>query len=451
MSNTSSNMRIAYLINQYPRVSHSFIRREIQALETLGFDVQRYSLRPADRDELPDPDDQPELNKTRTVLAQGPLRLLWAMLQALVARPRLFALTLALALRCAWRSHRGLIAHLVYLAEACLLHRWLSASDADHLHAHFGTNSATVAMLTSALGGPPFSVTVHGPEEYDKPEALALGEKIRRAAFIAAISDFGRSQLVRWCEPEHWSRVHVVRCAVDTAFLGRATPVPDNANLTCVGRIGYEKGQLLLIEAIARLVADDFPPHLTLVGDGPLRHVVERRIDELAVRDHVTVTGWRSGAVVRQHILDARAMVLPSFAEGLPVVIMEALALHRPVLSTYVAGIPELIEPGVNGWLIPAGSVDALTDALRTVLTTPVDELRAMGEAGAACVARRHHAPTEAATLAALFRRGRAPSADLPSAEPVPRSAIPAPLASNASTAAISRQHTPGRDDGVGA
>ena len=286
-----------------------------------------------------------------------------------------------------------------------MLVHWCAAAEVRHVHAHFGTNSTTVALLCHALGGLTYSFTVHGPEEFDKVEAIALTEKIERAAFVVAISSFGRSQLYRWCRLKHWSKIHVVHCGVDDSFLGQPlTPVPAAHRLVCVGRLCEQKGQLLLMEAAAKLVAEGLQFKLVLVGDGPLRSTIEAQIAQAGLRDTVEITGWASGAEVRQHILAARAMVLPSFAEGLPVVIMETLALGRPVVTTYVAGIPELVQPGASGWLVPAGSVEALVAAMRSVLQSPVEVLEKMGRLGAAQVAQNHTVEIEAKKLAALFQ-----------------------------------------------
>jgi glycosyltransferase involved in cell wall biosynthesis len=287
--------------------------------------------------------------------------------------------------------------------------KWLRDGGVTHVHAHFGTNSTTVAMLCHELGGPPYSFTAHGPEEFDKPQFLGLTEKIERAAFVVAISAFGRSQLYRWCGHEHWPKVHVVHCGVDDAFLG-ATPAPAPAapRLACVGRLPEQKGQLLLVRAAAELAREGTPVEIVLVGDGALRGPIESLAKAEHLNGHLRVTGWASNDEVRQQLLASRALVLPSFAEGLPVVIMEALALGRPVISTYVAGIPELVEPGVSGWLVPPGSIQALVGAMREALTAPTSRLDEMGRAGAARVAQRHDARTEAAKLAELFRGSRA-------------------------------------------
>jgi glycosyltransferase involved in cell wall biosynthesis len=400
-------MKVAYLVNQYPHVSHSFIRREIAALEAQGVAVERFSVRPSSAD-LVDPADRAEQQRTQVLLRAGLTGLLASLLWIALSRPLRWCSALFLTVRLGRRSERGVLRHLIYLAEACLLVRRLRRCGAQHLHAHFGTNSAAVALLAHRLGGPAYSFTVHGPEEFDRPDNLSLKEKIENAAFVVAISDYGRSQLYRWCGYEHWPKVNVVRCGVDAAFLGNGPqPIPDTNRLVCVGRLSEQKGQLLLLEALGRLAGEKVSFEMVLAGDGPMRAVIEQRIQRLGLQRQVRITGWLSNDAVRQEILAARVFVLPSFAEGLPVVLMEALALGRPVVTTYVAGIPELVENGVNGWLIPAGSVSALTDALRQALPTPTEQLAQMGQAGAKRVAAMHDAAREATKLAGLFQDKR--------------------------------------------
>jgi glycosyltransferase involved in cell wall biosynthesis len=397
-------MTIAYLINQYPKVSHSFIRREITALEAQGIQVARFAIRSC-ASELVDEADKLELEKTRFVLDVGIIGLLLSLLYIAIIRPVRFLSAFWLALKISRRSEQGILRHLVYLAEACVLLGWFSELSITQVHAHFGTNSTTVAMLCHALGGPPYSFTVHGPEEFDKSLILALEEKINRAAFVVAISSFGKSQLYRWCKHEQWSKIHLIHCGVDRSFLGQTfTPIPNQPRLVCIGRLEEQKGHLLLIEAAGRLAAEGLKFQLVLVGDGSLRPQIENRIALLNLQNHVEITGWISNSQVKQHLLDSRALVLPSFAEGLPVVIMEALALGRPVISTYVAGIPELVKHGNCGWLVPPASVDALTSVMRTALQTSVAELEQMGKAGVALVAQQHDVAVEASKLAALFQ-----------------------------------------------
>ena len=401
---TWSLVKICYLVNQYPKVSHTFIRREIQALEGRGVEVVRYSVRRV-AEPLADPADQAEQERTRVVLDGGKEGLAAAMARVAVSRPARFAEASAMAARIGVGSERGLAIHGAYLGEACVLLEWMRDEGVQHVHAHFGTNSATVAMLVHALGGPPFSFHVHGPEELDKPDLISLSEKILRARFVCAISSFCRSQLYRRTPYDQWDKIQIVRCGVEPAFLeGDGRPYPTVPRLVSVGRLNEQKGQILLVEALGRIAKEGLDVELVLVGDGEMRADVEAAIARHGLQTKIRITGWASGDVVREEILSARAMVLPSFAEGLPVVIMEALGLGRPVLSTYVAGIPELVTPE-NGWLVPAGSVEHLVDALREVLATSPERLDAMGTSGRAAVLERHDVRVTAAALHALLDR----------------------------------------------
>jgi glycosyltransferase involved in cell wall biosynthesis len=175
-----------------------------------------------------------------------------------------------------------------------------------------------------------------------------------------------------------------------------------------VGRLCEQKGQALLVEAVRLLASRGVEFELVLAGDGEMRAELERLIAAFSLQERVRITGWISSARVREEMLAARVLVLPSFAEGLPVVLMEAMALGRPVVTTYVAGIPELVLAGECGWLIPAGDVQALAAAIEDVLARAPDALQAMGDAGRRRVLARHDADVEAAKLAALFQRAAA-------------------------------------------
>jgi len=398
-------MRIAYFINQYPKVSHSFIRREILALEAQGVQVSRYAVR-GWADEVVDPADRAEQGRTRYLLQRGLLGLLPAVLACVFAAPARFVAALKLALQSSRGADRPWPLHLAYLAEACQMVRWLQQNPVNHVHAHFGTNSAEVVMLAHALGGPGYSFTVHGPEEFDKPAALHLARKMAHSRFVVAISSYGRSQLWRWLPHAHWPKVQVVHCGLDAAFHQvPQVPVPQTPRLVCVGRLCEQKGQMLLVQA-ARLLRDAGQPlELVLAGDGEMRPDIEHLVGQYGLQQQVRITGWVSAEQVRAEMQAARALVLPSFAEGLPVVIMEAMALHRPVLSTYVAGIPELVQPGQHGWLFPAGDLYALARAMRECLQASPEALLAMGQAAHQRVLQRHDVATEAGKLATLFRQ----------------------------------------------
>jgi glycosyltransferase involved in cell wall biosynthesis len=403
-------MRLAYLINQYPTVSHSFIRREILALERQGHEVLRIAVRGWDKTP-PDASDRQEKIRTRYLLQGGAGPLLGALLKRFMRSPRALARALALTVAVSRHAERPWAVHLVYLGEACLLVDWLEQAGITHLHAHFGTNSTTVAMFAHAVGGPPFSFTVHGPEEFDKPAAIALPEKIRRAQFVTAISSFGRSQLLRQAGHADWHKIKVVHCGLDATYGAAAVcEQPSAPRFVCVGRLCEQKGQLLLIEAARRLRERGTVFELVLAGDGDMRAQIERLIAASNLQGSVRITGWLDGAQVRAEILAARALVLPSFAEGLPVVIMEAMALGRPVISTYIAGIPELVRPGEHGWLAPAGDVNALVEAMQACLAAPEGERERMGMAARERVRERHNVDVEAARLVELFEEAAAAS-----------------------------------------
>ncbi|HSH54730.1 MAG TPA: glycosyltransferase [Methylotenera sp.] len=395
--------KIAYFINQYPKVSHSFIRREILALEKQGYEVVRIALRGWDAD-IVDAEDARERQQTKYVLQAGLFGLFIAVLKALFTAPLKFFSALKFALKMGIRADRSWPYHLIYLAEAAQVLAWLKDEDVQHIHAHFGTNSTEVVMLARLLGGPSYSFTVHGPEEFDKTTFLYLKEKIHHAAFVVGISSYTRSQLYRWADYSDWHKIHVVHCGLESSFHDvHPQPITQSPRLVCVGRICEQKGQLLLVNAFNLLAKKCIPFELVLAGDGEMREEIEGLISKYGLKKHITITGWISSEQVREQILAARALVLPSFAEGLPVVIMEALALRRPVLTTYVAGIPELVRDGKSGWLFPAGDVDELARVLEEFLTTPIYQLEAMGNAGYQRVLERHSIDTEAAKLSQLF------------------------------------------------
>jgi colanic acid/amylovoran biosynthesis glycosyltransferase len=397
-------LKIAYLINQYPKISHAFIRREILALERQGIDIQRIALRGWNT-EILDSEDKIERERTQYVLKGGIAALLGGMVRVVAGAPMKFFSGLSLALQNARRADRPLRFHIACLAEACIVLLWIRASGATHLHAHFGTNAAEVAMLVRALGGPPYSFTVHGPEEFDKPEFLHIKEKVRDAAFVVAITDFAASQLYRWIEYIHWPKIKVVHCGLEPAFHQNAPPTVgiERRRFVSLGRLSAQKGQLLMVEAANALIRMGVDFELVIVGDGELRAEIEALIAKYSLQDRVRLLGSVSTDTLRSEILKARAMVLPTFAEGLPMVIMEAMALRRPVLSTYVAGIPELVVPGKSGWLFPAGSLDALVTAVQDCLAQSDEDMRAMGEFAHFRALERHSIDTEARKLVVLF------------------------------------------------
>jgi len=391
------------LINQYPKVSHSFIRREILEAESQGIEVFRIAIRGWDTP-LADPLDFTERSRTTYVLQRGLLPLTAAVFSAL-RQPRAFLRALGAAVRMSRRSIRPLPYHLVYFAQACRIKQILKDKSVAHLHAHFGTNSAEVAMLLRLLRGPPYSFTVHGADEADNGKYLHLDAKVRHAKFVAAVSAYTRAQLFRHISHADWDKVHLVHCGLDRpAFANpRTTDVAEDPVVLCIGRLSAEKGHLILLDAFGRIAARHPKARLVIAGDGPLRPLVETRIADLGLQSRVHITGWISNETVHAEILAARVVVQPSFQEGLPVVLMEAMASCRPVISTYVAGIPELVIPEETGWLVPAGDVDALAEAMDESLRLTKDALRKMGVVAHERVRQRHCISREVEKLVGLF------------------------------------------------
>lgn len=398
-----SARRVAYLVNYYPKVSHSFIRREILELERQGVVVERLALRGWDG-EVVDPLDRAEQARTRYTLQAGCAALIGASLAVLVRRPARFLTALRAALALARGGLRPWPYHLAYLAQACVIARWLEANPVAHLHAHFGTNSAEIALLVKLLGGPAYSFTVHGMDEFDHARALHLATKVCQSAFAVGVSAYSRSQLLRIVPPAHWGKVKVIGCGLEEDyFVAEPPPLPPVPVFLCVARLSAEKAHLILLDAFAAVRRDHPQARLVLAGDGEMRGAIEARIAALGLDGAVEITGWVDAAAVRARIAAAHALVCPSFIEGLPVVIMEAAAMGRAVIATYVAGIPELVEPGTTGWLVPAGDSARLARAMGESAAAAPDRLNAMGRAGQARCRQDHAIATEAAKLRALY------------------------------------------------
>jgi glycosyltransferase involved in cell wall biosynthesis len=397
-----ARLRIAVFTNAYPTISHTFIRNEIVALERQGIEVTRLTIRPGPASAVEEA-DRVEADRTLALMTGGGLRLAGSVAARFARSPRRFLSALRLTLSEPQRA-AGRWRALAYFVQACRLADVMERTGVTHVHVHFGTNPAAIARLAGRLGDLTYSMTVHGPDEFDAPAALHLRAKIADARLVVAISDYGRSQLMRWARPADWPRIRVVRCGVASAFHKDAGENDGlrSATLVCVARLSAQKGLPLLLDAAA-LVARDRALSLRIVGDGELRAELTARIAALGLSDHIHLLGWRSVSEVRRELLAARALVLPSFAEGLPIVLMEAMALGRPVIATAIAGIPELVDDRV-GWLVRAGSAGALADAMHGALDAQPGVLAGMAALGRERVRRDHDVDRNARRLAALLR-----------------------------------------------
>jgi glycosyltransferase involved in cell wall biosynthesis len=394
---------VAYLTGEYPRATDTFIQREVAALRARGLTVETCSIRRTGVEHHVGEEQRSEAARTFHVLEQTgkPLRSLKAHLAALRAPGRYLR-----ALRLAWKTApggiKGHIYNLIYFAEAVVLADHMRRRGVVHLHNHIAKSSCTVAMLASAVSGIPYSFTLHGPDIFFEPYHWRLDEKIARAAFVACISHFCRSQAMIFSAPAHWDRLHIVHCGVDPALYDRPR-ASQGKRLLFVGRLAAVKGVPVLFRAL-RDVGPDHPDlHLTLIGDGPERRALEDQARAMGLSGMVTFAGYKGQAEVAQALRETDILVLPSFAEGLPVVLMEALAARVPVLTTRIAGVGELVEDGISGRLVAPGDPVALTDALCAMLDATPEERAAMGAAGRARVVAEFDSVTEAGKLAALI------------------------------------------------
>src|SRR6056297_2561368 len=383
--------RIAYLTGEYPRATDTFIQREVASLRARGLKVETCSMRRTGAEHHTGPEQRTEAAGTFHVLEAT---LSWRLVGAHLAAWRRPGAWLR-ALRLAWRTRPGGIKptlyQFVYLAEAAVLAQHLRTRGLTHLHNHIAKSSCTVAMLASEMSGIPYSFTLHGPDIFYEPYRWRLDEKIARARFVACISHFARSQAMAFSDPQHWAKLHIVHCGVDPVrYDGPAPEVP--GHLLFVGRLASVKGVPVLLEALQGLIAEYPDLRLTLVGDGPERAALEARAQGLG--EHVNFVGYKSQDEVAALLREATLLVLPSFAEGLPVVLLEALAARVPVVTTRIAGVAELVENGESGLLVPPGDVVALRAALSRVLGDPEMRARMVVEFAS---------ESEAAWLAALF------------------------------------------------
>jgi len=396
---------IAYLTSVYARAGDTFIRREVEELRRLGWTVHTFSIRRADESEQVSEEILREQSTTDYILERGAWRLLLSLARTALRSPRRLFRAVQQARRVRAPGIRSWLWHIFYLGEAAYLGERLEALGVSLLHDHISMSSATVAMLASTLAGVPFSMTVHGPHDFMEARHWALAEKISASSLTVVISEFGKSQCMLFAHPREWHKLAVVRCGLDDVAHVAPKASQNSSRLVCVGRLSPEKGQVLLVEAVALLAPAGIRAEIVFVGDGPARQEIEQRAAALGVSDRVRLVGWQSSAEVREWISGSLALVLPSFAEGIPVVLMEAMALKRPVVSTYVGGIPELVRDGESGWLVPAGSAEALASAIRELLAAPAERLEGMGECGRLRVLEQHDSTTEVRKLDALFRR----------------------------------------------
>ena len=367
----------AYLVSRYPSVTHTFVTGEVRALRATGIRVETATVRRVPEDEALSAADRQERERTWALLPAPPLRFAGSHAAALARAPLAYLSTLVAAVRMAHAGGRARLWQIFYFAEAMMLWRWMRRRQVRHVHVHHANVSADVAMLAcryaNRAGAHPrwtWSITIHGPTELFDVDAHKLAQKVADASAVVCISDFARSQVAALVDPATLAKVHTVRCGIDLpAFRPPAERAGSSAEILCVAAMSRRKGHVVLLEALPGVVKKVPAARLTLAGDGPEREFLEKRASDLGVADAVRFLGAVEHDRMPALYEAADVFCLPSFAEGIPIVLMEAMAMEIPVVATRIMGVPELVEHERSGLLVPPARADLLADALVRLLT----------------------------------------------------------------------------------
>lgn len=395
--------KIAYIISQYPAINHTFMLREARQMAAAGWDLGRFSIRQPDRpaDKLA-PEELDELRRTRYVKTAGVPEILRTHLSTFASRPFRYLSVLWWIL---WKGHRDLRSILqrgFYFGEAVVLGRWLTEGGYGHVHSHY---SPLVAMLIGRLFPITYSMTVHGPDEFLDPKGSLLAEKISGSLFTVAISFFARSQMMMHSAAADWAKIHPCYLGVpEPARVQPKSDPPESAPLRflCVGRLAPVKGQHILVEAAHRLAATGRDFVITIAGGGPELKFLRNRVEQLGLSSRVLIPGFVSQEELDRLYAEADVFVLPSFAEGLPGVLMEAMSAGTPCVTTYVNGVPELVEDGRTGLLVTPADENGLAAAMERMIVDS-DLRRELGENGRRQVREKFDLARNVEKLSGIF------------------------------------------------
>jgi len=372
-------MKACYFTSLYPRATDTFIQREVIGLRNAGIEVLTSALRQPEGANNVSPLILKERKQTTYFLPANPLKLISLNLKRILSEPHSYLKTLKLAFKTRRHGVKGTLYQLFYFQEALLLADYLEENNVEHLHNHFGDSSGMVTMLASQLSGVGYSITFHGPHIFFEPTLLALREKVKYAKFIVCISNYCRSQMMLFSDTEDWHKLKIVHCGVDVSQYPFAQPKLEASSETAVkllyvGRLAAEKGVPVLLRSLIALKNEGYSFHLTLLGDGPERAALETEVNTHGLTKMVHFGGFASQEKVRDTLLDSDVFILPSFAEGVPVSLMEAMACGVPVIGTNVGGVTELIEHGISGMVVAPSDEVALKNAILCYIKHP--ELR---------------------------------------------------------------------------
>lgn len=368
-SSQAYDLKLAYLSSEYPGISHTFIFREIKTLRELGLQVLTASIRRPSHIEKMTSEEQQDSKNTVYIKSSSFLQIIKSHRSLIKKSFKNYLSMLVRSVLFTVKAPHSYVKGVGYFIEAGVLLSWMHKNNLSHLHVHFANPAATVAMIASCFGTISFSMSVHGPDIFYNVDTALLAEKVKRAKRVRCISNYCRSQLMRIMPHNMWEKLDIVRCGVDP---DKFSPIcePDNKilQILCVGRLVPAKGQHILLSACGLLKERGLEFSLVFVGDGEDRLSLEALCQELGINNHVTFTGAIGQDQVVSYYDRADIFALVSFAEGVPVVLMEAMAKQIVCVSTNITGIPELIENLETGILVQPSDVEGLAHALETLL-----------------------------------------------------------------------------------
>jgi len=402
---TTNRKRLAYLVSEYPAISHTFILREVRRLRALGWDIRVASINPSARpiDQLAN-EEREELRDTFCVKGVGARGAIRAHSRTLATHPLAYLRGLLYSMVLAAGDPRRTFKNLMYFVEAVVIGQWMRSGELRHLHVHFASEAATVGLLAARVFPIGFSLTVHGPDEFYDTPGYYLREKIERADFIACISHFARSQLMKLSLPNQWHKLQIARLGIDPNVF-RPAPYrrnPQPFEIVCVGRLVPAKGQHLLLAALAELLEQGRGVRLRLVGSGPDRESLEREVAQRGLSHSVVFEANVNQDRIRDIYAMADIFVLASSAEGIPVVLMEAMAMEIPCIATHVCGIPELIRNQIDGLLVAPSDECGLSNAIARLMDDS-QLRRQIGRAGRERVIAEYELTRSVRRLAQVF------------------------------------------------
>lgn len=408
-------MKIAYIMSRFPKITETFILYEMIEMEKLG---HRISLYPLLREKQPvaHPEVGPFLRRARFQPFIS-LPILRANRHYLFTSPGRYLRMIFEVLRGTFGSLNFFFGALGILPKAVKFALDMQKEGVEHVHAHFCTHPAVAALIIHRLTGIPFSFTAHGSDLH--VERRMLCRKIAAAAFAVTISDFNKKVMVEECHGAYAEKIHVVHCGIDPDYFVPKEAIDRDGPLKiiCVASLEEVKGHRYLIEACRKLRDHDLPFQCDFVGDGPLREKIVAQIKEHSLETQVVLRGMQPRQQVMNMMRAADVKVLASVPtaqgkrEGIPVVLMEAMAVGLPVISTRLSGIPELVQDGDTGILVEPGDSDGLAAALQK-LAGNARLRRHMGLQGRELILRAFHLHKNTGRLAQLIAStGRTPAA----------------------------------------